>query len=92
MLALVAKAGLPRPLVNTVVETFEVDFHWRAERLVVETDGAAAHLNPRAFEQDRRRDAVLQVKGYRVVRFTWTQVTREPHAVGATLRALLGKP
>ena len=92
LLALVAHAGLPRPAVNVVVEGFEVDFLWRAERLVVETDGAAAHLTPTAFERDRRRDAILQVKGYRVVRFTWAQVTREPAAVSGTLRALLGAP
>ena len=90
LLELAAAAELPRPAVNAMVETFEVDFLWRAQRLVVETDGAAAHLTPSAFERDRRRDAALQVAGYRVARFTWAQVTREPDAVSATLRALLG--
>ena len=90
LLTLVAEAGLPRPATNVIVEGDEVDLFWRAQRLIAEADGAAAHLTPRAFERDRRRDAALQVKGYRVVRFTWAQVTREPRAVGATLRALLG--
>ena len=89
MLALVARAGLPRPAVNTIVEGLEVDFLWRAQRLIAETDGAAAHLTRSAFERDRRRDAALLVAGYRVVRFTWAQVTREPRAVGGTLRELL---
>jgi very-short-patch-repair endonuclease len=88
-LALVADSGLPCPQVNARVEGFEVDFLWPDRRLVVETDGAAAHLTPTAFEADRRRDAALQVAGFRIVRFTWRQVTAEAGAIGATLRALM---
>jgi hypothetical protein len=75
--ALVARSGLPRPMVNAWVVGYEVDFLWPAPRLVAETDGAAAHLTPTAFERDRRRDAALQLAGFRVVRFTWRQVTNE---------------
>jgi very-short-patch-repair endonuclease len=74
--------------VNAQVAGHEVDFLWPARRLVVETDGAATHLTPAAFEVDRRRDAALQLAGFRVVRFTWRQVTEEPGAISATLRAL----
>ena len=88
-LALVADAHLPRPQANVNVAGHEVDFLWPAARLVAETDGAAAHLTPTAFDEDRRRDAALQVAGYRVVRFTWRQVTRHPDGVAETLRALL---
>jgi very-short-patch-repair endonuclease len=88
-LALVDRLGLPRPRVNVVVAGLEVDFLWPTERLIVETDGAATHLRPTAFEEDRRRDAALAVGGYRVVRFTWRRVVHEPEKVGATLRALL---
>jgi len=88
-LSLVAQNDLPRPEVNVHLHGHEVDALWRARRLVAELDGAETHLTPRAFEQDRRRDAQLQVQGYAVVRFTWRQVTNEPHAVAATLNALL---
>ena len=71
----VAGAGLPRPRVNARVEGLEVDFVWRDQRLIAETDGAATHLTPTAFEADRRRDATLVTAGWRVVRFTWRQVT-----------------
>jgi very-short-patch-repair endonuclease len=37
---------------------------------------------------DRRRDQRLQVAGWRVVRFTWWQITDEPREVKVTLRAL----
>jgi len=57
--------------------------------LIVETDGAATHLTPQAFEDDRRRDAKLTALGYRVVRFTWRQVVEQPRATIATLAVLL---
>jgi very-short-patch-repair endonuclease len=44
------------------------------ERLVIEVDGRAFHDLPTAFEQDRRRDAELSRRGYRVLRFSYHQV------------------
>ena len=69
------RAGLPRPEVNARIAGYEVDFVWPKQRLIAETDGAATHLTLTAFEADRRRDAVLVSAGWRVVRFTWRQVT-----------------
>jgi very-short-patch-repair endonuclease len=92
-LTLCREADLPRPAVNTRIvangTTYEVDFLWRAHHLIAETDGWGPHHTRAAFESDRRRDADLLVAGLRVVRFTWRQITREPGAVAATLRALL---
>jgi hypothetical protein len=88
-LALVVDAGLPRPEVNAMVAGHEVDFLWRRQRLVAEVDGAATHLTPTAFEEDRRRDAGLQVAGFKVVRFTWRQIAQDPRDVVETVRALL---
>ena len=88
-LALVAAAGLPRPRLNARVAGLEVDFLWPEHRLAVETDGAAAHLTPRAFAGDRRRDQVLAVHGLRTLRFTHGQVVHGPREVAATLRAVL---
>jgi hypothetical protein len=45
-LALIARHGLPTPLVNLRVEGYEVDFAWPKERVLVETDGGAAHDRP----------------------------------------------
>jgi hypothetical protein len=72
---------IPRPRVNTVVEGFEVDFCWPAERLIVETDGRH-HLTRVAFERDRVRDAVLTARGWRVMRVTRRQM-RRPRDVAA---------
>src|SRR5690606_37590663 len=59
LLALIRRARLPAPDVNTRIHGYEVDFHWRTERLVAEVDGFAFHASRRSFEADRRRDATL---------------------------------
>jgi hypothetical protein len=77
--------GLPRPLVNTMIDGKEVDF--RFGRLIVEVDGEP-HRTKRAFESDRARDAELAVLGYRVIRVTETRMERAPGEVAAQVRTL----
>jgi very-short-patch-repair endonuclease len=91
LLALIKAARLPPPETNVTVHGFEVDLLWRSERLIVEVDGFAFHSTRHAFERDRARDAALQTAGYRVIRFTWRQISDEPHAVVAQLAALLSR-
>jgi hypothetical protein len=66
--------GIPRPLLNAVVDGYEVDFCWPELRLIVETDGYEHHGTRAAFERDRARDAALTARGWRVLRFTDGQV------------------
>lgn len=92
-LAICLSAAVPAPEVNVWVPLpgaeLKVDFLWCHQRLIVETDGRDVHGTRQAFERDRERDQRLMLAGYRVVRFTWRQVTREPERVASTLRALL---
>ena len=89
LLDLLARGGLPRPMTNIRVSGHEVDMLWREARLVVEVDGYAWHRGRRSFEHDRRRDADLQVAGFRVLRFTWRRIRDEPEAVLVTLARAL---
>jgi very-short-patch-repair endonuclease len=89
MLRLCRRYGLRLPEVNVCVGPHEVDFLWRTERLIVETDGYETHRDRASFEADRTRDAELKLLGYDVVRFTYRQVLDEPERVARTLRALL---
>ena len=84
-LALCDRHGLPRPNVNTRIEGIEVDFVWPDARLIVEVDGYAYHRSPSAFESDRERDVILSVAGWRVLRFTWAQITQRPAWVAAAI-------
>lgn len=92
LLSLVRKAGLEAPATNVTVEGREVDFLWRAARLVVEVDGFEFHSSSSAFEQDRRRDAALTAAGFRVMRVTWRQLTRERESLLVHLAQALVQP
>jgi very-short-patch-repair endonuclease len=72
---------VPRPEVNAPIGKVTVDFLWRDERLIVETDSYATHGGSIAFEDDRARDMHLRRLGYRVHRFSETQLELEPAAI-----------
>jgi very-short-patch-repair endonuclease len=91
MLRLCRRHRLPLPEVNVWVGAYEVDFLWRSNRLIVETDGWETHRDRASFEADRARDAELKLLGYEVVRFTYRQVLEQPERVARTLRALLSR-
>lgn len=59
-----------------VTPLHRVDFLIGA-RLVIEVDGRRHHDDPEAFERDRERDALLAIRGFRVLRFSYRQVTED---------------
>jgi hypothetical protein len=65
-------------------------FFWPRERCAVEIDGFCFHSTRRAFEHDRRKDAVLQAAGISTPRFTWRQLVQEPLAVVVGARSAAG--
>jgi hypothetical protein len=93
LLALIGAAGLPIPISNQVIQVegscVEVDLLWPAQRLIVETDGRRYHDHQVAFERDRRRDRLLQLAGYRVIRVTAAQIEGEPAGVLGAIRRFL---
>ncbi|MCW3015347.1 MAG: hypothetical protein JWO02_2439 [Solirubrobacterales bacterium] len=92
-LALCDAAGFPRPIVNRRTQTADgvpkLDFVWYAFRLVVETDGRAAHDILTVERRDAERDAALSTADFRVLRFTWWDVVHDAARVTAILRPLL---
>jgi very-short-patch-repair endonuclease len=96
LLRICRAAGLPEPAVNRWIVMpdvaaggFEVDFCWPRQRLIVETDSRAHHDTDRAFENDPHRDRLLTMAGWRVVRFTYRDLTERRAEVAAQLRRLL---
>jgi very-short-patch-repair endonuclease len=89
LLRLCRDHGLPRPVCQATIGPYTVDFLWPAQFLVVETDGHDAHGTRLAFEEDRARDAELATRGYRVLRFTWRQLSERGGWVAGTLQAAL---
>jgi very-short-patch-repair endonuclease len=61
---------LPIPELNQQIAGHEVDAVYRPQRLVIELDSRQFHTTPRAFEQDRDRDADLLKAGFSTLRIT----------------------
>jgi Protein of unknown function (DUF559) len=92
-LAFLDANGLPRPETNVWIQEgqklYEVDCLWRAQRLIVELDGRAAHDTARAFERDREKDRRLRVAGWNPIRVTWRQLEHEQSELADDLASLL---
>jgi very-short-patch-repair endonuclease len=88
-LRLCRRFDLSLPEVNVWIDSMLVDFLWRDQRLIVETDGYRYHGGRAAFENDRDRDLALKALGYEVIRLSYRQVDREPKRIAEVLGDLL---
>ena len=61
---------LALPELNQHIAGHEVDAVYRHQRLVIELDSRQFHTTPKAFEQDRDRDADLLNAGFSTLRIT----------------------
>jgi len=84
-LRLCRRHRIPPPEVNVRIGRWTVDFLWRAERVVVETDSWRFHGGSIAYEDDHVRNLDLRRGGYTVFRFTERQVHQEADVVVADL-------
>ena len=95
MAKLLRRAGLPAAVFHFVVLTpggvflAEVDFAYPDVKLAIEVDGFGVHGTPRAMAKDFVRQNGLVPYGWRVLRFTWRQVTRQPEMVAEAIGAAL---
>jgi very-short-patch-repair endonuclease len=88
-LRFVKRHRLPLPEVNQRLAGHEVDFVWRAKKLVAELDGYTFHTTQHAFEQDRDRDADLLNAGFSTLRITHRRLKQPATREAKRLRALL---
>ena len=88
-LHLCERHSLPAPEVNVHIGRDLVDFLWRDERLVVETDSYLYHRGKVAFQEDRARDLRLKRLGFEVLRVAERQLNEEPELVAETLRVAM---
>jgi len=77
-LLLCSRSGIEEPEVNVRVCGLEVDCLWRDRKVIVELDGRAFHDDSFAFQRDRERRNRLVGAGYKVLNFTWQDVTTMP--------------
>jgi very-short-patch-repair endonuclease len=96
LLPLLSQGGLPIPGCNEMLrigeQSFEIDFLWRRQRLVVETDGGQFHDNPQAQARDLARNRALVGAGFRVLRLRWEELRDRPEVTIAKIERLLRSP
>lgn len=89
---LIIKAGLPTPEVQVELHddagrfVGRADLYYRAAHLVIEFDGG--NHRERLVSDDRRQNALVGA-GYRVLRFTASEVYSRPESVVAQVRAMI---
>lgn len=85
VLELIDRAGLPRPRrqqrLSLGGQRRRLDFCFPGTNVVIEADGYASHASPTAFETDRARANALAVRGYVVLRWTWSGIRDRPQAL-----------
>jgi hypothetical protein len=71
---LITQAGLPPPVqqhwVRFEADRFRLDFAYPDHKVAIEYDGWDAHRSRTSFDADRRRDRILQLAGWTVLRIT----------------------
>ncbi|MEZ5174718.1 MAG: DUF559 domain-containing protein [Acidimicrobiia bacterium] len=65
------------------------DFAFPSRKLAIELDGFQWHRSKKTFENDRRRDRDAVVNGWKVMRFTWSDISNSPSSVVETVRTAL---
>jgi very-short-patch-repair endonuclease len=73
---------------HSLAPRIRVDLVWQTERVVVEIDGPE-HRDRANYAADRRRDNLLLLDGFAVLRFTNEDVAHDPQWVLATIEQLL---
>ncbi len=68
------------------------DFAYPDQRLVIELDGERFHMDRMAFRSDRRRQNEIELLGWRVLRYTWWDLTTRADDVCSEVRAALSIP
>ena len=71
------------------IDRFTVDFVTLEGKLIVEVDGWETHRTRMAFHDDRRRDQLLRLAGWDVLRFTGREVSRDADHVTGLVRTIL---
>jgi very-short-patch-repair endonuclease len=91
MIKLLRGAGLDGWVRGHWLAGFELDFAFPGRRIAIEVDGWAWHWDVDRFREDRRRQNMLEVAGWTVLRFTWHDLTHRPVDVIAQINDALAR-
>jgi very-short-patch-repair endonuclease len=88
---LLRDAGITGWKANHPVGGYKVDVAFVTERVAIEVDGWAFHHDEDAFQVDRKRQNAISLLGWKVLRFTWLDLTQYPQRVIAEIMLAVGR-
>jgi very-short-patch-repair endonuclease len=89
MIAILRGAGLTGWQRGVPIERWKIDFAFPDAMLAIEVDGWAYHSDVDRFRADRLKGNALVRAGWKLLRFTWYDLTNRPQYVVAEIRAAL---
>jgi hypothetical protein len=97
VLALLRKAGLPRPVCQHEVRDrgsliARLDLAYPDVKLAIEADGARYHSSLPDWRTDLRRRNALTSRGWRILHVTWSDLETRPREIVAEVRPAPGEP
>lgn len=82
---LLRRAGITGWAVHVPYAGYEIDAAFPLERIAIEVDGWAWHVDPERFVRDRQRQNALVNGAWHILRFTWHDLTARPDEVLAEI-------
>ena len=70
---------------NFPVAGYKIDIAFPALKVAIEVDGLAFHSDADVFVADRQRQNIITLGGWKVLRFTWLDLTEHPKRVVAEI-------
>jgi very-short-patch-repair endonuclease len=76
---------------NYPVGRYKVDVGFPKAKVAIEVDGWAFHSSQEDFQVDRERQNYISLLGWKVLRFTWLDLTEYPQRVLAEIRFAIAR-
>jgi very-short-patch-repair endonuclease len=94
LLEVIRMSGLPEPDMQHRPPWLKhvngrVDLAYPDAKVVIEGDSREWHGDEYTFQADRERDNLAQLAGWRILRFTWKDITRRPEYLVLSIRRVL---
>lgn len=85
--AILQSAGLESPTPQFPVDIrgkrYYIDMAYPTAKIAIEYDGYYEHIDPETFENDRRRQNAMQLAGWRILRFSKSDIRNRPEAIAS---------
>lgn len=92
LVKLLRDSGITGWRTNYPVGGYKVDVAFPRQKVALEADGWAFHSDHEDFQKDRERQNKISLLGWKVLRFTWLDLTEYPQRVIAEIKFAIGWP